>query len=334
MNIKELILDQIRKKEKIKVADIVKATGFSRAYVNRFFREFRDEGKIVLIGRTNRSVYIMADKKVLRESKKDILDIQKKLKNKNLSEDIVLDSIKRETGIFIGLKDNIKKNVDYAFTEILNNAIEHSRSKQIFIKMEKGKDQIRFEVVDKGVGIFNNIMAKKNLAGPLEAIQELLKGKQTTDPKKHSGEGIFFTSKVADSLVIEGSNKKLLFNNFVEDFFISDIKKRVGTRIIFTIGLRSPRNLGKVFEEYSEESFEFSKTIINVKLYKLSYSHISRSQARRIFSGLDKFKTIVLDFDKVRTVGQGFADEIFRVWQNKYPGIKIKTKIRIKILNL
>jgi len=40
-------------------------------------------------------------------------------------------------------------------------------------------------------------------------------------------------------------------------------------------------------------------------------------------SGLDKFKTIVLDFDKVTTVGQAFADEIFRVFQERHPAINI-----------
>jgi hypothetical protein len=40
-------------------------------------------------------------------------------------------------------------------------------------------------------------------------------------------------------------------------------------------------------------------------------------------SGLSKFEMIILDFDKVPTVGQAFADEIFRVFRNKYPKIKV-----------
>jgi hypothetical protein len=42
-------------------------------------------------------------------------------------------------------------------------------------------------------------------------------------------------------------------------------------------------------------------------------------------NGLDKFKNIVLDFDKVPTAGQGFADEIFRVFQSKHPDIVISS---------
>ena len=51
--------------------------------------------------------------------------------------------------------------------------------------------------------------------------------------------------------------------------------------------------------------------------------YISRSQARRILVGLEKFESIILDFTRVPTVGQAFADEIFRVFKNKYPKKKI-----------
>ena len=41
------------------------------------------------------------------------------------------------------------------------------------------------------------------------------------------------------------------------------------------------------------------------------------------FPGLEKFKTVTLDFQGIRTIGQGFADEIFRVWHRKHPQIRI-----------
>ncbi|GAH25948.1 unnamed protein product, partial [marine sediment metagenome] len=77
---------------------------------------------------------------------------------------------------------------------MLNNAIEHSESKKVEIIIERRKNNIIFEVRDWGVGIFNNIMNKKGLSSEMDAIQDLLKGKQTTAPSYHSGEGIFFTS--------------------------------------------------------------------------------------------------------------------------------------------
>jgi len=51
--------------------------------------------------------------------------------------------------------------------------------------------------------------------------------------------------------------------------------------------------------------------------------YISRSQARRILVGLEKFKTIMLDFKDVKVVGQGFSDEVFRIWKMRHPEINI-----------
>ena len=84
----------------------------------------------------------------------------------------------------------------------------------------------------------------------------------------------------------------------------------------------------KVFEEFVEENPEgmpkFDRTHILVQLSQLGDErYVSRSQARRICLGLEKFKHVVLDFKDISTVGQGFVDEVFRVFQSKHPGIKI-----------
>ncbi|MBU4298956.1 DUF4325 domain-containing protein [Patescibacteria group bacterium] len=326
MDIKELILKFIRKNKKIRTADIVKRTNFSRAYVNRFFKELREEGRIELIGKANQAFYVLAKKKEVEKAKRKILSIRRILINRELSEDVVLDEIKKDTGIFFNMPAHISKILEYAFTEMLNNAIEHSESRQIEILMKRDS-VIRFDVIDKGIGIFNNIMEKKKLRSEIEAIQDLLKGKQTTAPREHTGEGIFFTSRVADMLTIQSSRKKLLFNNILGDIFIKDSDKNIkGTKVIFVISLRAKTNLGEVFKKYAGGAFAFAKTEVNVRLYKLDTDFISRSQARRIMSGLDKFRTITLDFKNVNTVGQAFGDEVFRVWQGRHLGIKLAYK--------
>jgi len=252
MGIKKLILKKLVKKKTIKVAEIVKATGFSRTYINRFFQELRSEGKIVLLGRANRAQYALV--KNAQEAKKQILGIRRILRNKNLSEDLVLEEIKKDTGIFLNLPKNISKAVDYAFTEMLNNAIEHSQSKKIEVNMKRDFSGIHFDVVDFGIGIFKHMMAKRSLKNEFEAIQDLLKGKQTTAPQEHTGEGIFFTSKVADILIIQGSKKKLIFHNILDDIFIKDARPIRGTKVVFFIDLKSKRNLSEIFRKYSGDS--------------------------------------------------------------------------------
>jgi len=324
MDIKGLILEKINQNEELKVADVVKVTGFSRAYINRFFRDLRDEGKIILIGRANQARYVKASKKAVNEAKKHILKINKNLKNKGLSEDTIFEQIKREGGIFMDLEPRVLNILKYSFTEMLNNAIDHSRSGNIEAMFKRDGLNIRFDVIDHGIGIFNNIMKKKNLKNDLEAIQDLLKGKQSTMPEHHSGEGVFFTSKIADTFVIESFKKKLFFNNKLDDIFVQDANFK-GTKIIFNISVKSPKKLENIFKEYTGDSFEFNKTRVAVRLYKMNSLHISRSQGRRIMNGLEKFKIIVLDFKHLKNIGQAFADEVFRVWQSYHPNITIET---------
>ncbi|MBU1262127.1 DUF4325 domain-containing protein [bacterium] len=323
MDIKGIIIEELEKKGKIKASEIVKATGFSRAYINRFFQELRDEGRIVLIGRANRANYVLATEKAVLTAKESVPEITLNLQNKALQEDKVIEEIRKKTGIFIGTKQNVSDILNYAFSEMLNNAIEHSNSEIIKITMKKDKNSITFSIIDEGIGIFNNIMEKKGLNNIMSAIQNLLKGKQTTDPQMHSGEGIFFTSKVGDIFIIQGSNKKLIFNNLLDDIFIKDIKEINGTKVNFSMDLKSNKNLSNIFKEWTDSSFEFSKTMVTVRLYKMKSPLLSRSQARRIVQGLDKFKTVILDFKEIETVGQGFADEIFRVFQSNHPKIII-----------
>lgn len=329
IDVKELILVTIQQDKQLKASEIVKKTGFSRTYVNQFFQELRDEGKIILLGKANRAVYVLANKESLENAKEKILVFHEEFKNENLSEEIVLKRVQEQTGIFVGLKDNVDNIFTYSFLEMVNNAIEHSVSPVIHIQVERTGEDLVFVVSDNGVGIFNNIKNKFNLPNNLTAIQQLLKGKQTTRPENHTGQGIFFTSKMADAFVIESSGKKIRFFNSegLNDVFLEDFKNMQGTKVHFTLSLNSIKTSQEIFAEYTnKDTFEFSKTKVSVKLYEVGTDLLSRSEARRIMMGLDKFQDIELDFKEVQTVGQSFADEIFRVWKNVNPSKNIVYK--------
>jgi hypothetical protein len=147
-------------------------------------------------------------------------------------------------------------------------------------------------------------------------------------PKSHSGEGIFFTSKSSDVFILDSFGHQLSINTFKNDVAIRNksIIKR-GTRVIFTIAIDATRHLDDVFKKYTnlsqDSDYGFDKTEVRVRLYTTSGIHISRSQARRILSGLEKFQIVLLDYDKVPMVGQAFVDEIYRVFHNSHPGITI-----------
>ena len=68
---------------------------------------------------------------------------------------------------------------------------------------------------------------------------------------------------------------------------------------------------------------EENKIIVHLVEEYLGEHLISRSIARRILSNIEKFKVIFLDFNRVKTIEQAFADEIFRVFENKHKEITI-----------
>ncbi|MEW6408163.1 MAG: STAS-like domain-containing protein, partial [Patescibacteria group bacterium] len=191
------------------------------------------------------------------------------------------------------------------------------------IRVNRTKKDLKFIVRDYGVGVFRNARKKFHLKNELDAINHLLKGRQTTAPKFHTGEGIFFTSKVADLFILESFGKRLTVDNLIPDILVKNIKSLHGTRVTFIISTKSKKNLTKIFRAYSTAGFNFGKTKVLIKLNIIDSIYMSRSQARRIMFGLDKYKEIILDFKDVDTVGQSFADEIFRVWQSAHKKIKI-----------
>ena len=323
MDIREKILQIAQKNKKFKTTDVVKSLGnnVSRQYVTRLITAMVEEGHLVKGGATKQAFY------ALPENSTSLGDeIKKRFRNHDLKEHEVLNELEKQLPMLSKLPENVKSIFVYAFSEMLNNAHEHSKSTHIEISVGKTKDHLNFIVNDFGIGVFRNVMKTHNLNSELEAIQDLLKGKTTTAPQAHSGEGIFFTSKVADIFVLESFGFRLRIDNTLPDIFIEEIgKQKKGTRVFFSISSNSKRHLNDVFKNFQTdpEEYGFDKTEIKVKLYIMGTVYISRSQARRILTGLEKFQSVILDFDKVPTVGQAFADEIFRVFKIKHPKIKV-----------
>ena len=246
-------------------------------------------------------------------------------KNENLEEDIVYDELIKKYEI--DKKNNVKHILVYAFTEMLNNAIEHSEGTEISIHYTENYFNIFVIIKDNGIGIFRKIVRDHNLKNENEAIFELKKGKLTSDAENHSGEGIFFTSKVVDYFLISSFNKT--FSSGSNEYFynIEENKEKCikGTEVMLILNKNTERTTKEIFDEYTSDDFVFNKTKITVHLAKdyLGHDFVSRSLAKRILMNVEKFKIIVLDFENIDNIGQGFADEVFRVFKNKNPDITI-----------
>ena len=109
----------------------------------------------------------------------------------------------------------------------------------------------------------------------------------------------------------------------IKDFLLKTIYYAENYFNIFVI--ITERTTKEIFDEYTSDDFVFNKTKITVHLAKdyLGHDFVSRSLAKRILMNVEKFKIIVLDFENIDNIGQGFDDEVFRVFKNKNPDITI-----------
>ncbi len=323
---KDAILKRIAQKGALRTSDLVSKLGISRQAIARHLKDLMREGKIIRRGGSRRnSFYLLNDPKKIDEFSGKQTEFKKRFKALGLLEDSVFEEAAKE----VSLKNLAQDELDilrYAFTEMLNNAIDHSGSKFIDVLVRIDELVICVEINDRGIGAFENIRAKKALPRIIDAVGELLKGKQTTAPDKHSGEGIFFTSRVVDRFVLSSNGKRLTRDGRIDDFFIEGVRKKKGTSVYFELDLPSSRKLVDVFKKYTGEDFAFDKSSISVRLFDSGDSYISRSQAKRLLRSMESFRRIELDFTGVRTVGQGFVDEVFRVFTENHPDVDISWK--------
>lgn len=221
---------------------------------------------------------------------------------------------------------NVLDIAHHGVTEMVNNAVDHSDAAHVMVRMDLRDGQLEFEIADAGVGIFRKITHALGLPDERLALLELAKGKLTTDPRRHSGEGIFFTSRMFDRFRI--ASEGLVFDHDVDydEDLLDDADEAGGTRVAMRIGLDSKRTAKEVIDEFSSgpDDYSFAKTVVPVRLAKIGDENlVSRSQAKRLLRRVDRFRCVVLDFAQVNGIGQAFADEIFRVFANEHPEVEL-----------
>jgi anti-sigma regulatory factor (Ser/Thr protein kinase) len=213
------------------------------------------------------------------------------------------------------------RSLQYAATEILNNAVEHSGGTRVDVRIEFGAvGATTTRIRDDGVGVFRKLRQDFGFATTEDAIVQLEKGKLTSDPGRHSGEGLFFSSKAVSRFRLESQGKCWLVDNLVGDSALAEGEGLQGTlAVLEVVRGRTPR-LEDIFRAWTDpETLRFSRTRATVRLSSYGTSLVSRSEARRLVAGLAKFRHVTLDFGGVGTVGQGFCDEVFRVFARAHP---------------
>jgi hypothetical protein len=232
---------------------------------------------------------------------------------------------------YFSLSGNVQNIASHGFTEMVNNAIDHSGGTSVFAWISQDENLLRIIISDDGVGIFSKIANALGLPDMRQALFELAKGKLTTDPSKHTGEGVFFTSRMFDSFEISANGLQFNHDDRSPNDWLQEAKGVFpdGTAVFMKIAPTSQRTTASVYAQFTDapEDYDFSRTVVPMKLAKYGDEQLgSRSQAKRLIARFDRFKTVILDFADVQEIGQAFADELFRVYGRGHPGVELIPK--------
>lgn len=214
---------------------------------------------------------------------------------------------------------------NYGFSEMFNHALDHSKVTYIHVSVKKEAASCQVVISGNGVGIFRKIKQAMGLIDDRHAVLELAKGKFTTGPSRHSGEGSFFSSRMFDDFSIISGN--VCFSHLAkepEDWII-ETGSTPGTAVTMELNNNTSRSASSVFKKFtSGGSAGFTKTVVPVRLAQYGDDNlVSRSQARRLITRFERFKTVVLGFKGVKMIGQVFADEVFRVFRQAHPEVEL-----------
>ena len=313
--IRQFIIDNVEHHPKDVVALTSNAFDISRQAVNKHIKRLVEQKTLLVRGSTKSRHYVLHP--LVKWEHIYALD-------GGLAEDAVWRS---QISEFVSdLPDNVIDIWHYGFTEILNNAIDHSSGNQVHIQVTKTASTTEIVIYDDGEGIFKKIQKELGLLDERHSVLELAKGKLTTDPDNHTGEGIFFSSRMFDDFAILSGNVYFSHkHDEVEDWILERQRFQSGTGVFMELSNNTSRTSKQIFDSFtSDDDYGFTKTVVPVRLTQYGDDKlVSRSQAKRLLARVEKFKTVIFDFDDVDTIGQAFADEIFRVFKMHHPSMEL-----------
>lgn len=312
--IRDFILNQVFKSASQVPLVTAKEFGISRQAAQRHLRKLCNEGLLTHEGRGPSSRYRLSTTNRLHQNYAIV---------PGLSEDVVWTNEIKE--LFDPLKDNVQEICFYGFTEIFNNAIDHSEGTRIMVTVTQTAISSEIWISDDGLGIFNKLHRDLELLDRRHAVLELAKGKLTTDPARHTGEGIFFTSRMFDKFAILSGD--IYFSHEIgdpRDWILEVNGNNSNTNVVMRVHHGTDRRTLDIFDAYADQDYRFTKTVVPVRLVRYEQDQlVSRSQAKRLLARVERFKTVLFDFTDVESIGHSFADEIFRVFALAHPDIEL-----------
>ena len=324
--VREFLIQGIVEKEPNLVSSAVRSFSITRQAILKHIERLKRQNAIVVSGTKRKPVYDLVP---IRIDEREY-ELSKSLAEHEVWEEFIQPLIATLPGNVLGVWA-------HAFTEMFNNAIDHSGGEKINVKVTLSAQATEIEVKDNGIGIFKKIQRELDLLDERHALFELSKGKLTTDPRNHSGEGIFFTSRMLDRFeIFAGGLLYIHRRDLTYDWLVGNALPHAATVVTMALSNHSAMTTKKAFDKFSSKDGEygFNKTVIPIALAQFGpASLVSRSQAKRVLARADKFEHVVFDFSGIESIGQAFADQIFRVYALDHPNIRldpINTNLEVK----
>jgi len=315
--VRKYIINNLSNHQKDIIRMVVRKFGLSRQAALRHMYILITDGKVTATGRTKDRTYQL---KPLDE-KSFSFSITPELKEDHIFHEKISPYVD-------SLAPELKEICEYGFSHIMSNVISHSKGKICQVHISRNEGKLSLKIMDDGVGVLSKVTKHFSLDNKRHAVLELSKGKMTTDPSHHSGDGLFFVSRLFDRFILESSGLGWKHNLENGKWSVTPVNRKKGTSVFLEINTLSNRSLKNTLKEYSANGrMIFNRTCIPVLLSKLDSEHLfSRSQAKRLTQNLDGYKNICFDFTGLDMVSHSFADEIFRVYQKEKPHQKLEWK--------
>lgn len=234
---------------------------------------------------------------------------------------------RRDFAPFFDLRPNVARLAQHAFSELLNNAIDHSGGTLVTVSVRQTAMHLQLLVSDDGCGLFERVQQSFQIDDPTLAMLELAKGKLTSLPDRHSGHGLFFTSRLADMFDLHANRHAFQFRGWDRrQWHAGKPIPHDGTSVYLAIALDTERTLDGVLRAHSADGagYAFDTTQVPVGLMTGPAIGLeSRAQAKRVALGLQRFRRAEVDFSGIADIGHAFADELFRVIPRAHPMLEL-----------
>lgn len=223
----------------------------------------------------------------------------------------------------------VARMAEHIFTELLNNAIDHSGGTNVTVSMRQTPLQVQLLVSDDGCGLFERVAQGFDIDDPHRVMLELSKGKLTSSPDRHSGHGLFFASRLSDIFDLHANASAFQCCSWGPRAWKPRRgASRQGTSVYAALTLDTSRTLDGVLRAHSSSGSDYTFERTSVALNLLTGGQpgallTSRAEAKRAVHRLAQFRHAEIDFSGIGQLGHGFADEMFRVFARAQPGLEI-----------